>query len=174
MYTDFVPTVRLCANYAEAIVTVQQIGAHSCGFNGFKTKKDVKFVARHSDRLELLYGKYAYEIEFNPPPPAKSFISKKKFCKLQTDETENKTKMMKLDNYSDEDLEYNTEDKRLSTNDIHTDQKTLYAECSVSSEENNSNSNVSAKWESIDNGKLMIFTASFVQNRSKVILIVIN
>lgn len=167
--------MRLCANYIEAIVTIQQVGQHSCGFNGFKTRKDVRFVARHSDRLELLYGKYAYEFEFNPPPPARSFISNKKFYELQTGETGNRAKMLKLDNYSDEELECNREnEEKLSSNDVHPDQKTLHTECSISSEENNSNSNVPAKWESIDNGKLMIYTASSVQNQSKVILIIIN
>ncbi|XP_032678130.1 uncharacterized protein F21D5.5 isoform X2 [Odontomachus brunneus] len=160
--------VRLCANYTEAIITVQQVGQHPCGFNGFRTQKDVRFVARHSDHLELLYGKYAYEFEFNPPPLTRSFISRKRFYDLQTSETENKAKMLKLGNYSDEELECNRDEEKLSSSNIHLDQKTLHTECSISSEENNSNSNMPAKWESIDNGKLMIYTASSVQNQSKV------
>lgn len=166
--------MRLCANYSEATVTVQQVGTHSCGFNGFKTQKDVRFVARHSDRLELLYDKHAYEFEFNPPPSARSLISRKRFYE-QMDETENRTKMFKLNNYSDEELESNREDQeKLSSKDVHSDKKRLPAECSISSEENNSNSNVPAKWDTISNGKLIIYTASSVQNQSKVTLIVIN
>ncbi|XP_014467773.1 PREDICTED: uncharacterized protein F21D5.5 [Dinoponera quadriceps] len=160
--------VRLCANYTEAIVTVQQVGTHSCGFNGFKTQKDVRFVARHSDRLELLYGKYTYEFEFNPPPPARSFMPRKRFYEMETDETEDRAKMLKLEKCSNEELECRKEEERSSSNDVHSDQKTLHAAYSASSEENNSNSSVSAKWESIDSGKLMIYTASSVQNRSKV------
>lgn len=60
--------VRLYASYANQTVFVQQIGKHSCGLNGFETKRDVKLVARHGDCLEILYGHYRYRIEFNPPP----------------------------------------------------------------------------------------------------------
>lgn len=160
----------------EGIVTIQQLGLHSCGFNGFKTRKDVRFVAKHSDCLELLYGKYAYEFEFNPPPPAENFISKKRFYESQTGETENRIKMLKKDNYSDEELECNRKKKEehLFLNDVQSNQKMLHTECGVSSKENNSSSSVPAKWESISNGKLLIYTASSVQNRSKVILILIN
>ncbi|XP_025156927.1 uncharacterized protein F21D5.5 isoform X2 [Harpegnathos saltator] len=160
--------VRLCANYTEAIITVQQVGVHSCGFNGFKTQKNVKFIARHNDRLELLYGKYAYEFEFNPPPPVTSLISKKRFY-LQPDETENRTKMMKLDRYLDKELECNGPDQEgLSSDDVYPNKKTLHTACSISSEENNSNLNTSAKWEKIDDRKLIIYTASSLQDQSKV------
>ncbi|XP_024890948.1 aprataxin-like, partial [Temnothorax curvispinosus] len=90
--------VRLCANYVEAIVTVQQIGPHACGFNGFKTQKGVRFVAKHDDRLELLYGKHAYEIEFIPPPSVENFALRKRSYESETEETEKKAKMLKLDN----------------------------------------------------------------------------
>lgn len=163
--------VRLCANYAEAIVTIQQVGEHACGFNGFKTQKDVRFVARHNDRLELLYGKYAYEIEFNPPPRTKNFVLKKRSYEVETDDTENRTKMLKLNNYSDEELRNDTEEKEKSTsNNVCFNQKAFSAGSSTLSEKSNIDSSVSAKWDSIDNGKLLIYTPSFVQHRSKVIL----
>ncbi|KOX79322.1 Bifunctional polynucleotide phosphatase/kinase [Melipona quadrifasciata] len=69
--------VQLYADYEEYKVFIQQIGLRSCGFNGFKTSKDVKFIASHDDCLEMLYGKHAYQIEFNPPP-VKTFLSKKR------------------------------------------------------------------------------------------------
>lgn len=149
------------------------MGAHACGFNGFKTQKDVRFVARHNDHLELLYGRYAYEIEFNPPPPVENFTSRKRSYQPETVEAENEAKTSKLGNYSDEELENNEEKKaRLFSNGVHSDQRTPNVGCSMHSGESNSDSNMSAKWESIDNGKLMIYTSSSVQHRSKVILTV--
>jgi len=150
----------LCANYAEAIVTIQQTGIHACGFNGFKTQKDARLIARHNDRLELLYGKYAYEIEFNPPPVVEYFTSKKRLHE-HVDEIESQAK---LDDLTDEG---SRKKMRLSANGNRSED-TLSAGSSRSSEESNSNSSLSAKWESFHGGKLMIYTASSVQNQSKV------
>lgn len=61
-------SVRLLANYAERTVSIEQVGQRPSGLNGFKTVKGVKMVAQHGDRLEILYGKYPYKIEFNPLP----------------------------------------------------------------------------------------------------------
>lgn len=161
--------VRLFANYSEAIVTVQQIGPHACGFNGFKTRKGVKFVARHDDRLELLYGKHVYEIEFNPPPSVEHFSSRKRSYDSESEETESRAKMSKLDNFSDDrSEEYDgEEEERLPSNGVHSKQKTFSpASSSTSSEQ--SNESTSAKWASVDNGKLLIYNSPSVQNREKV------
>lgn len=160
---EFFLTVRLCANYADAIVTVQQIGVHACGFNGFKTSKDVKFPAKHNDRLELLYGKYAYEIEFNPPPRMEHLAWRKR--SYESEETGSKAKMLKLENNSEEE-----EEQRQSSSNDSFKQKESDAGSSTISGESNSDSSVAAKWESFDSGKLLIYTASSMQNRSKVIL----
>lgn len=171
--------VRLCANYTEAIVTVQQVGEHACGFNGFKTQKNVRFVARHNDRLELLYGKYAYEIEFNPPLCVKDFALRKRSYKLEADETQNTAKMSKLNNHFDEEVKSDRKEGENSTlNDVCFNQKTLTAGCSTffkqsNDDSSNNDSSVSAKWNSIDNGKLLIYTPSFIQHRSKVIFIAV-
>ncbi|XP_011635937.1 uncharacterized protein F21D5.5 isoform X1 [Pogonomyrmex barbatus] len=161
--------VRLCANYAEAIVTIQQIGPHACGFNGFKTKKDVRFVGRHNDRLELLYGKHAYEIEFNPPPSLDHFVLKKRLYEPETEEIENKAKMLKLDNFSEicsEELENDQQSEdRLSSNDIHSTEKAFSTDSSTSSEQSNISS---AKWDSISNGKLLIYTPPSLPNCAKI------
>ncbi|KZC14846.1 Bifunctional polynucleotide phosphatase/kinase [Dufourea novaeangliae] len=69
--------VQLCADYQEYKVFIQQLGKRPCGFNGFKTRKDVKFIGNHEDCLEILYGKHTYQIEFNPPPP-KTFLPEKR------------------------------------------------------------------------------------------------
>lgn len=174
-YINLFSTVRLCANYLDAIVTVQQIGSHACGFNGFKTQKNVRFVARHNDRLELLYGKHVYEIEFNPPPRVENL--RKRSYKLKTEETENKAKMLKLDNYSDNHSEESENDReegdRLSSNGVHTNHKE-FSTPSTSSKESNETSSIctSTKWDSVDNGKLLIYTTPTVSNRAKVSLII--
>lgn len=131
--------------------------------------KDVKFPARHNDRLELLYGKYIYEIEFNPPPCVEHPAWRKRSRKLEVEETESKAKMLKLDNHSEEE----EKEKRQSFSS-NVNQKESDAGSSTISEESNNDSNVSAKWESFDKGKLLIYTASFIQSRSKVILITLK
>ncbi|XP_015599277.1 uncharacterized protein F21D5.5 isoform X2 [Cephus cinctus] len=60
--------VRLYASYEDQRVFVQQVGTRSSGLNKFKTRRGVKLVSRHGDSLHILYGKYKYRIEFNPPP----------------------------------------------------------------------------------------------------------
>lgn len=172
--TNVFSIVRLCANYAEAIVTVQQVGEHACGFNGFKTQKNVRFVARHNDRLELLYGKYVYEIEFNPPQSVKNFALRKRSYELEADETQHRTKMLKLNNHSNKEIKNDGEEGEKSTlDDVCFNQKGLTAGCSTFSERSNNDSSASAKWDSIDHGKLLIYTPSLVQHQSKVIFIVI-
>ncbi|XP_011352161.1 uncharacterized protein F21D5.5 isoform X2 [Ooceraea biroi] len=132
-----------------------------CGYeSSLHTQKDVRLVARHNDRLELLYGKYAYEIEFNPPPQAKSSTSRKRSHELAADEIGSR-KMSRPDNLSNNDGE-----EKLSTNGIH--QEMLNAGPSRFPEESDNDSGASAKWESFDSGKLMIYTASSVQHRSKI------
>ncbi|KAL0104951.1 hypothetical protein PUN28_016531 [Cardiocondyla obscurior] len=155
---------RLCANYVEAIVTVQQLGSHACGFNGFKTKKDVRFVAKHNDRLELLYGKHAYEIEFNPPPSEKNSVLRKRSYESETEETDNRTKMLKLENSPDN----KEEDERLSSNGIHSSQRKPNTGSGTSSEQSDETTSTTEKWESIDKGKVLIYTSLSVQNQTKV------
>lgn len=171
-------TVRLCANYAKAIVTVQQVGTHSCGFNGFKTERDVRFVAKHTDRLELLCGKYAYEIEFNPPPPQTyNFGRNKRSHPPEVDETEEgdeakpSSKMLRLQNNcsDEEELDNRKEEKGCSSNGDDSIRTTSVADSSTKSERSNNDSDVSETWENVERGNLLIYTASSVQNQCKVI-----
>lgn len=133
-------------------------------------------MARHNDRLELLYGKHIYEIEFNPPPSLENVALRKRSYESETKETENKAKMLKLDNSIDNHSEKSEDDReeeeKLPSNGVHFNQKTFSTSSSTSSEQSNDTSNTSAKWDSIDNGKLLIYTAPSVQNQAKVILIV--
>ncbi|XP_011877735.1 PREDICTED: uncharacterized protein F21D5.5 [Vollenhovia emeryi] len=164
--------VRLCANYAEAVVTVQQLGSHACGFNGFKTQKGVRFLARHDDRLELLYGKHAYVIEFNPPPSVESFAPRKRSYESEATDSDNKAKMLKLDNCPDNRSEESESDRAegegSSENGVCSDKKALGTDSSTSSEQSNETSGTSAKWDSFGHGKLLIYTAQSVLNRAKV------
>lgn len=84
--------------------------------------------------------------------------------------------MLKLDNcfdnHSEESEDNREEEERLPSNGVHSNQKTFSTGSSTSSEQSNDTSNTSAKWDSIDNGKLLIYTAPSVQNRAKVISII--
>lgn len=174
-YINLFSTVRLCANYLDAIVTVQQIGPHTCGFNGFKTQKGVKFIARHNDRLELLYGKHAYEIEFNPPPSVESLTVRKRSHELESEETENKAKMLKRDcseNRSEGFEDDREKGERLSSYGVHSNPKGFSTHASTSTKESKETLSTSTTWDSVDNGKLLIYTTPSVLNRANVILII--
>lgn len=165
-------TVRLCANYAKAIVTIQQVGTHASGFNGFKTEQNVRFVAKHMDHVELLYGKYVFEIEFNPPSQTENSETKKRSYELEdvdvteVDEAGPTKKMLKLHhNISDKELDNNRKEKECSSNSDDSIQTTV-----DSPTKSESSNNADAEWESVDEGKLLIYTSSSVQNQDKVII----
>ncbi|XP_020298299.1 uncharacterized protein F21D5.5-like isoform X2 [Pseudomyrmex gracilis] len=159
--------VRLCANYAKAIVTVDQIGTHASGLNGFKMEQNVRFVAKHTDHVELLYGKYAFEIEFNPPPQTEDSERKPRFYKLEeidVDEAKPNTKMLELHyNCSDKELDNNRKEKECSSKGDDSTQTTTAVDSPIITE-----SSDNAEWESIDGGKLLIYTPSSVQNQGLV------
>ncbi|XP_020297314.1 uncharacterized protein F21D5.5-like [Pseudomyrmex gracilis] len=161
--------VRLCGNYAKAIVTVQQVGTHASGFNGFKMEKNIRFVAKHTDHVELLYGKYAFEIEFNPPPQTEDSERKKRSYELEevdvteVDEAKCNKKMLKLHHNSDEELDNNRKEKECSSKGDDSTQTTAAVDSPIITESSNN-----TEWESIDEGKLVIYTLSSVQNQDKV------
>lgn len=62
-------------------------------------RKDIKFIGKHDDYLEILYGKHIYQIEFNPPPPKISLIEKRIRDSETYDEyKENSCKIAKIEN----------------------------------------------------------------------------
>ncbi|XP_012288871.1 uncharacterized protein F21D5.5 isoform X2 [Orussus abietinus] len=76
--------VRLCASYTDHKVFVQQVGSRPSGLNGLKTQKGEKITAKNGDILEILYGKYPYRIEFNPPPEEKCEDTRRKKRTLES------------------------------------------------------------------------------------------
>ncbi|KAJ6647211.1 Bifunctional polynucleotide phosphatase/kinase [Pseudolycoriella hygida] len=57
--------VSLTADFAKRNVSVKQIGVNASGINGFAMKKDQMYTMQEGDVLEVLLGKYFYEIEFH-------------------------------------------------------------------------------------------------------------
>ena len=127
---------------------VKRLGPNISGINGLAIKQDESYILKHADRLELLLGQYIHIIEFEPPP----LIDKNK-----ADQSEKKRKCEDTD----------TVDKRccneLPKRDVHIQ----------TNENENFKENLEDKWEEIDNGKLLIFTAKNVTSRSKVISYII-
>ncbi|CAL7941007.1 unnamed protein product [Xylocopa violacea] len=90
--------VELYANYKEYRIYITQLGKHPCGFNGYKTTRHVRFQAKHNDLLEILYGQYSYQIEFNPPPPKTSWsVEKTKVSNIYNEDEERFCKKPKLE-----------------------------------------------------------------------------
>ncbi|XP_076290389.1 polynucleotide kinase 3'-phosphatase [Lasioglossum baleicum] len=175
--------VRLCADYQEYKVTVQQLGKRPCGFNGFKTRKDVKFIGKHQDCLEILYGKYVYEIEFNPPPPPKSFPSEKRAREI-VESGEDEEYSCKVARYEDNNLssgsskseqqEEKTANGRKSKRNTETGILKFLKKDNMSSDKSeDGRSSVNLKdeqgtWESIDKGELLMYTTNGVEGRPKI------
>lgn len=129
----------------------------------------MKFIARHKDRLELLYGKHSYEIEFNPPPE-RNFTSKKRSCETVADEDMDRSKLARLEDSPEKGQDSDQEDnmEKLTLCNIHSNEEPS----SSFQEETSNNTNVPMKlWESVDNRELLIYTSSSIQHRSKVISI---
>ncbi|XP_033342825.2 polynucleotide kinase 3'-phosphatase isoform X1 [Megalopta genalis] len=167
---------RLCADYQEYKVSIQQLGKRPCGFNGFKTRKDVKFLGKHEDCLEILYGKYAYEIEFNPPPP-KSFPSEKRARDVDKG-TENEEYSCKIAKFEEDNLNSNTPDKEeqeeKSIKNTETSILKFLKKDNMSSDKlKGGASSMDPKdqqniWKSKENGALLMYTTHGVKGRSKI------
>ncbi|XP_031835451.2 polynucleotide kinase 3'-phosphatase [Nomia melanderi] len=173
--------VRLCADYQEYKVFIQQLGKRSCGFNGFKTRKDVKFIGQHEDHLEMLYGKYVYEIEFNPPPP-KTLLPQKRTRQIDrsTEDEEYTHKQAKLEDNLDDNRfvkeEHNGEKEKETKPAKNTESSILkfLKKPSMSSNKSKDGTNSvgekdeQSTWESKENGALLICTTKDVEGRSKI------
>ncbi|XP_076242930.1 polynucleotide kinase 3'-phosphatase [Calliopsis andreniformis] len=165
--------VKLHADYQTGKVLIQQIGKRPCGFNGFKTNRDIKFVGKHGDRLEMLYGKYAYEIEFNPPPPPS--LPEKRTREYETnDETEGgSSKVAKIDSQDMNSSGYKKEEevqeeKHTTKNDgilKFLKREKMSFDKPEDTQGTNGENDV---WESKDNGALIIYTSGPVEGRSKI------
>ncbi|KAG7197053.1 hypothetical protein KM043_017582 [Ampulex compressa] len=159
--------VRLYADYSKRVVNIQQIGTRSCGFNGFQTQKGDKLIARHNDRLEILYGKHVYYIEFNPSPKTyQKSISKKRSYELDLGERqeEDLRKMQKL--------EYNNVDDKLNDAIEESSNAVNPAELILISTTNTASISVEpatkSLWEEIANGDLLIYTPVNLQHSKKI------
>lgn len=117
---------------------MKQIGPNTTGVNGLALKKGETQVLRHGDRLEILLGQYIYKVEFEPLPSIEE---------IRTEGNERKRKL-------DEDSTVNKKMCReLSKKDAVVDV---------------SEPTPKGEWETIDNGKLIIYTAKHVVAQSKV------
>ena len=122
---------------------VKLLGPNVSGLNGFAIKKNETYVLKHADRLELLLGQYVHCIEFEPPPVTDED---------KTGQLERKHKF--------EEVDAPTMNKRSCNEDVGL--------CMDKNENDDLKENLEDKWEEIDNGKLLIYTAKNVTPRSKV------
>lgn len=171
--------VQLYADYEEHKVFIQQIGLRPCGFNGFKTRKDVKFIGDHDDNLEILYGKHIYQIEFNPPP-FKTALAKKRnrVTEICNENEENSHKIVKVedDNIQNEDHKTQEKEARIEKNHIkntHDISKFINRNKIISDKLEDIDNMIDLDteqdtWESKESGALLIYTTQGVESRSKI------
>ncbi|KAL2715400.1 uncharacterized protein V1478_015098 [Vespula squamosa] len=163
--------VRLCADYLQHTVSVQQVGTRACGINGFKTQKDVRSIVKHNDCLEILYGKHIYQIEFNPPPKEKhnqKFVRKRSYDmedeSLSIDAT-NSFKMRKIEDECNATIQ-ETDKNDYSRNEQDNEKLNSTASTSKGNDTDNYKTKTTDLWEK--NKELLIYTPSNVPNRTKI------
>lgn len=66
------PPVSLTVDLAKRTVTIRQVGINASGLNGFALEPNRPYSALHGDIIEVLHGKYAYEVRFEPAPVAEA------------------------------------------------------------------------------------------------------
>ncbi|KAJ8675281.1 hypothetical protein QAD02_011067 [Eretmocerus hayati] len=162
--------IRLYAYYDERKVSVEQVGLRPSGLNGFKTERGVKVVAQHGDRLEILYDKYPYKIEFNPILKTTSIRSPSKPLKrllsqdsegLEDEMQDNKrTKLTDGDDNGTLDEQQDDEKKQENLN--------LPSTSSSSGSNKATGSSQSGAWENNNEKTLYIYKSSDCEGRSKV------
>ncbi|XP_043482913.1 uncharacterized protein F21D5.5 isoform X2 [Leptopilina heterotoma] len=163
--------VRLFANYADQSVSVQQIGNRSSGLNGFKIDKDVKIVAQHNDRLEILYGKYPYTIEFNPPPVKQMLTSKEKKRAHESDSESNDNNLSEKKIKKESSLDSNEDSLNFSLpSTCSNSQENCLLETKKKILKTDKNLQPTDKeiWEEFGRGTCLVFTSNGVIGRSKI------
>lgn len=140
---------------------VEQLGIRACGLNGFKTERGVRLVAQHGDRLEILYGKHPYKVEFNPAP------------KVNTESEKPKKRLLSQESEEEDEAQSS---KKSKMNDDTADQVNMEGNDSIeTASTTSSNGNMSKSengtWEHYSNKTLYVYTSDGCQGRSKVSLI---
>ncbi|XP_044021151.1 uncharacterized protein F21D5.5 isoform X2 [Aphidius gifuensis] len=176
--------VDLCACYDDCYVTVQQTGSNACGFNGAKIVKGQKYMAKHGDVIDVLYGKLKYNVEFKPPPSPQTDkclekpVSKKRTC-IDSDSDDYDDGDVADNNYLKESpsakkprIEY-FDDSKPTTSKAADDDEINQCQAQEKSTDDEMMDLSFEKiheegWEDIDNQALMIYTSAGVQSRSKI------
>ncbi|KAK6623979.1 hypothetical protein RUM44_010836 [Polyplax serrata] len=133
--------IKLKANYDKKNVAITQIGRNACGLNGMALKKDSTVTVKHGDRIEILLGQYIHVIEFEPPPDTTGNLKKtrKSVSSSASDsQTSNKSAKHVLE------VEDDKSTAKRSRLDIKSD------------------------WESVDDGKLLVYTPENVKPSCKI------
>lgn len=66
----FARPVSIAVNLAQRNVTIQQLGINASGLNGFALEANVSHIVQPGDIIEVLHGKYMYEVRFESPETA--------------------------------------------------------------------------------------------------------
>lgn len=173
--------VRLCADYQDYKVFIQQLGKRPCGFNGFKTRKDIKFIGKDEDCLEILYGKYVYQIEFNPPSP-KTLLPEKRAREIEisneVEEGSCKVAKLEMDDINRTSCTKETQKEEMEQEKKHTNSSGTILKYMKKDNKNSDQSNDKSNtrdpddeqnvWDSKENGALLIYTMNGVIGSAKV------
>ena len=149
------------------------MGPSPSGLNGFKTERGARLAAQHGDRLEILYGKHPYKIEFNPPPKTSTDSEKikKRLVSEVSDEDDRALSSKRSKLMADSESQVDTQESKNVEKTAETTAGILdVAGPSNSSNYNGKNSTVTetGTWEHYSNKTLYVYTSKGCEGRSKV------
>ncbi|KAL7307670.1 hypothetical protein TKK_0000352 [Trichogramma kaykai] len=160
--------VRLYASYDDDKVFVEQVGTRPSSVNGFKTEQGVRLAVQHGDYIEVLYGKYPYKIEFNPPPTINPIKDNKKRLLIQDTQDED----------SDNDTQSSKKAKvisatRVSPRKVKQNTMENYNLAGTSKSDDDDSASLSSvsqggSWQELDNKHLLVYTSVGCEGRPKI------
>ncbi|XP_067002653.2 bifunctional polynucleotide phosphatase/kinase isoform X2 [Anabrus simplex] len=136
--------VELTANMIKMEVKLKAVGANRVGYNSCAVERNSIITLKHGDKVELLLGQFKSRVQFTPPP---------------VDSNEN-TSVRKRTLNSDDDISASKKLCEKATGSEYEEKRYTNALKTEPTMED--------KWESIDQGKLLIYTSTGVKGKSKI------
>lgn len=163
--------MSLQADYKTATVNFKQIGPNSSALAGIEIKRNENHKLKHLAKIELLTGKYVYEINFEPKPIYLSDgtikIENEDAAKSEIDVKSNSSQS-KNDKRPRSPEDANGITKKFKTHNVSLQSNVKKGDYNTTLEITQDT------WEDVSNGKLLIFTKSGVTASSKVIILKIK
>lgn len=127
---------------------MKQIGVNPSAIDGQLLRKNDRRILKHGDTIELVHGLFKHTVLFDPPPPRQTVHQSVHFNEKES--------AARKASRSHDLPEPSSKKQRLSENVASSSSELVCQENT---------------WESIDNGRLLIFTSKGTEHSSKVCIV---